>query len=308
MPNRLEIFDKLRAKKQILSEIWPPVTEYTDSLNRKTGRNIIAYYSGFQHRSVQGYVDINDRDMNGFMTTVHGLDCTVGLDLVLHTPGGNPYATEALVSYLYSKFRNDIRVIVPQIAMSAGTMIALASKEIIMGRQSSLGPIDPQYKGWPCEGVLLEFEQARRDILDNPQSAHLWRPILSQYHPTFIGSCHRAIEHAKALARNWLSRNMCYNETTKVVDESRINQILDTLASHEQSKSHSRHFDIGACQEIGLDILSIEAVDEDISGFQDDVLSLHHCCDYILSGFPLTKMIFNHQGNLYFEQVPKPAG
>jgi ClpP class serine protease len=45
------------------------------------------------------------------------------LDLIVHSPGGSPEATEAIVTYLRSKF-NDIRVIVPQAAMSAATMLA----------------------------------------------------------------------------------------------------------------------------------------------------------------------------------------
>ena len=54
----------------------------------------------------------------------------------------------------------DIRVIVPHMAMSAGTMIACSSREIIMGKESSLGPIDPQYHNVPAQGVLKEFERA----------------------------------------------------------------------------------------------------------------------------------------------------
>ena len=50
------------------------------------------------------------------MTCIHGMDCSKGLDLVLHTPGGSPAAAEAIVNYLRAKFGNDIRVIVPQLA------------------------------------------------------------------------------------------------------------------------------------------------------------------------------------------------
>lgn len=58
-----------------------------------TGRNVIVYYSGWLQkpelakRGVLGF-DINDSDKNGFMATINGLDRTKGLDLVLHTPGG----------------------------------------------------------------------------------------------------------------------------------------------------------------------------------------------------------------------------
>lgn len=55
-----------------------------------------------------------------------------GLDLILHTHGGQIAATESIVHYLRSIFGNNIRAFIPQLAMSAGTMIALSCKEIIM--------------------------------------------------------------------------------------------------------------------------------------------------------------------------------
>lgn len=73
------------------------------------------------------------------MTVIHQLDRNKGLDLILHTPGGDTAATESIVDYLHNMFGNNIRAIVPQLAMSAGTMIACSCKEIIMGLQSSLG-------------------------------------------------------------------------------------------------------------------------------------------------------------------------
>ena len=112
--------------------------KYLKELSEYTGRNTIAYYSSWLNKQANN-LDINDADMTGFMTCVHGLDCSKGLDLILHTPGGSPAAAEAIVSYLRAKFGNDTRVIVPQLAMSAGTMIACSAKEIIMGKQSSLG-------------------------------------------------------------------------------------------------------------------------------------------------------------------------
>ena len=79
------------------------------------------------------------------MTVVHKLDKQKGLDLILHTPGGETAATESLVDYLRSIFGTDIRAVIPQIAMSAGTTIACACKEIVMGKHSSLWPIDPMF-------------------------------------------------------------------------------------------------------------------------------------------------------------------
>ncbi|RBA82659.1 S49 family peptidase, partial [Escherichia coli O111:NM] len=74
-----------------------------------TGRNVIAYYSAFLSKPQIEGVDIVDDDKNGFMMAVHQLDRTKGLDLLLHTPGGNMAATESLIHYLKSMFGNDIR-------------------------------------------------------------------------------------------------------------------------------------------------------------------------------------------------------
>lgn len=70
--------------------------------------------------------------MNGFMTCVHDIDCSKRLDLILHNPGGYPEAAETIVNYLESKFGKDITIIVPQLAMSDGTMIKCSKKEIVM--------------------------------------------------------------------------------------------------------------------------------------------------------------------------------
>ena len=59
------------------------------------------------------------------MATIHKMDRKKGLDLILHTPGGDMAATKSLVDYLRIMFEGNVRAIVPQIAMSGGTMIAL---------------------------------------------------------------------------------------------------------------------------------------------------------------------------------------
>lgn len=115
--------------------------KYLRKLYNHTGRNIIAYYSGWLQKGPKQGCSIDEVDKNAFMTTIHSLDRSKGLDLLLHTPGGSVGATESIVDYLHRMFKDDIRVVVPQLAMSAGTMIACASKEIIMGKQSNLGSL-----------------------------------------------------------------------------------------------------------------------------------------------------------------------
>jgi hypothetical protein len=62
--------------------------KYLAELRAYTGRNVIAYYSGWLSKPGIAQTDINDEDKNGFMMAVHGIskaDRKLGLDLFLHT-------------------------------------------------------------------------------------------------------------------------------------------------------------------------------------------------------------------------------
>ena len=139
--------------------------KYLGLLHARTGRNVIAYYSAWLSKGqpqFAGETSISDEDKNGFMMAVHGLDRTLGLDLFLHTPGGGVQAAHSIVTYLRQMFGPNIRAVVPQIALSAGTMIACCCRSILLAKHSSLGPIDPQLRGIPAAGVIEEFDRAAR--------------------------------------------------------------------------------------------------------------------------------------------------
>lgn len=128
MPNFREVLEEIqREQLQALHQGETAADrvrrQYLQKLHQKTGRNIIAYYSAFLSKPSAPYASITDEDKNGFMMAVHQLDREKGLDLILHTPGGSIAATQSLVDYLHAMFGTNIRAIVPQIAMSAGTMI-----------------------------------------------------------------------------------------------------------------------------------------------------------------------------------------
>ena len=169
MPNWSEVLNQIsqiRSQAQDASRRSVDLVRknYLASLHTKTRRNVIAYYSGFLSKTMTFGMEINDEDKNGFMMAVHKLDKNIGLDLILHTPGGSFAATQSIVDYLQKMLKKDIRAIVPQIAMSAGTMIACCCKSILMTEHSNLGPIDPQLRGVPAHGAIQEFETALKDI------------------------------------------------------------------------------------------------------------------------------------------------
>jgi len=297
MPNWKEVLEEIQAiaKTTVPNPLDIVRRKYIAEIQKKTGRNVIAYYSGWLQRGHVIDVIVNDKDKNALMVNIHKLDRSKGLDLIIHTPGGDLAATESIVDYLNQMFGSNIRAIIPQISMSAGTMIALSCKEIMMGKQSNLGPIDPQMGGIACQAVLDEFEKAKEDIRTNPHSAALWQVIISKYHPTFLGACKNSIEWSEKLVKDWLNRNMCAG------DEARTCKILQEFSDHKRNKSHSRHMSKEKCKEIGVSIVDME----DDNDLQDLILTVHHSFMHTFANTPSTKIVENHLGITYVESLPQ---
>lgn len=270
--------------------------KYLKALSDKTGRNVLIYYSGWLQKQGVQCLGINDEDKNGFMSTMCGIDKTKGLDLILHTPGGETAATESIVDYLRSMFGDNIRAIVPQLAMSGGTMIACACKTIVMGKHSSLGPIDPQFNGIPAHGVIEEFDRARSEILSDPRLIPLWQQVIAKYSPAFIGECQKAISWSETLVKDWLSSGMLSTEPDK---DTIIKNIIDNLGNHAITLSHARHMSAETCQTIGLKIEKLE----DNQDLQEAVLSVHHACMLTLSDTGACKIIENQDGVAFIKVV-----
>lgn len=260
-------------------------------LAEKSGRNVIAYYSAFMTRPEEDS-DITDLDLNAFMNIVQGMNRSKGLDLVLHTPGGGITATEHLVHYLRDLFKNDLRCIVPQAAFSAGTMIACATREILMGRQSCLGPIDPQYLGVACHGVVEEFEEAARKIKDEPSYIAVWRPIIEKYRPTFLGDCQKAILLSNELVEEWLSTGMFEGDPK---GRAKAKRIVAKLGDHAYTKTHGRHIPAQEAAKLGLNVTMIET-DQDL---QERVLTLHHSFMLTFQRTKFLKIVLGSNGHQY---------
>ena len=279
----------------ITQELFALRQRKMNDLFQFTNRNIICYFSAFLQASVANpELSINDNDINGLMNAISGMNRDLGLDLILHTPGGGVTATESIVTYLRKMFKMDIRVIVPHMAMSAGTMIACSSKEIVLGKQSSLGPIDPQYHNVPAQGVLKEFERAIQETIASPNKSLIWKEIISQYRPTFVGECENCVKMSHDLVEGWLSD--CMFKGYRVTKKQKIDNILDELSSHDASKLHDRHYDYVKCKKLGLKVTALEAD----QNFQDKVLSLYH--SYLLSIYRLPsslKYIESHSGQTF---------
>jgi hypothetical protein len=296
MPNWNEVLREIQEAQRAVDNVR---RRYLGQLQQHTGRNVIAYYSGFLSKpSVPS--GIQDEDKNGFMMAVHKLDKKLGLDLILHTEGGEISATHSLVNYLQQIFGTNIRTIVPQIAMSAGTMIACCSREILMGKHSNLGPIDPQIRGAPAYGIVLEFKRAFREVKRDPDKIAVWEPIIRQYRPSFLTTCENAIKWSNSFVAQQLRDVMFAGEADA---RAKAKKVVQGLAHYKKNRTHARHIHFDECVKLGLKVTAIESD----NALQDLVLTVHHCYMHTLMNSQAYKIIENHKGIAFIKnQVAVP--
>lgn len=272
--------------------------EYLQGVAAQTNRNILIYYSGWlQKGNLQTDFGITDDDKNGFMACCPKKgERAKGLDLILHTPGGDVAATESIIDYLHDLYKGDIRAFIPQLAMSGGTLIATSCKVIVMGRQSSIGPVDPQINGVAAQSYISEFNKACEQVKRDPSSFPAWQLIIGKLSPGFLITCQNAIDWSNEILSTSLERCMLKGKRDK---KEKIKKILTLLGDQTVSKAHNRHISREQAKSAGL---VIEDLGND-NKLQDLILSLHHLLGITFEQTSAVKIIANDRGAAYIRQA-----
>ena len=219
--------------------------KYLSELSKYTNRNIILYATAFtQKGGAPELLSVTEEDVQGMMEVSYGLE-KKPVDLIIHSPGGSPEAAEGIVEYLHAQFP-EVRVIIPQIAMSAATMIACSGASIVMGKHSNIGPVDPQLiinspngpTSNPAKAIIDQFYKALQEV--NEPNKQAWAILLNQYGPSVITQCENYIKMSENLIRDWLNRFMFKTEAPDVKAPI-IENIASFLANHDNFKRHGRH-------------------------------------------------------------------
>jgi hypothetical protein len=267
----------------------------------RSERNIIFYASAFLNKpQVPPFnIQLTHEEINGFMSVMYGMKWERGLTLLLHTPGGVTNAAETIVSYLHSKF-TDIEVIIPTFAMSAGTMIALAANRIIMGRQSQLGPIDPQIpmgnRLVPARAIVDQFERARKELGKDIKNAHLWAPILQTLGPASLQEAQYSLDYSERMVRTWLEKRM-------FAGKRNAKKIANTAAAYFNKaslhKSHGRRIDRDEARAKNIVIEDLEASQD----LQEAVLTAYHLITIIFEKSSASKLLISNYNRMWIKNL-----
>lgn len=268
-------------------------------------RNVLFYASAFLQKPLSTITSITHEDINAFMSTVFKMDWSKGLTLILHTPGGSANAAETIVAYLRTKFEF-IEVIVPTYAFSAGTMIALAANTIVLGKQSQLGPIDPQMPVggayYSARSIVDLFEAAKADILpNNVTAAHVWAPVLQSMGPALLQEAKYALAYGEQMVAKWLESGMFNGKANAAAMAAATAKHFNDTSTH---KSHGRRIDRDEARQQNLSVEDLEA-DQDL---QDAVLTAYHLTTIAFEKTPIAKILFSDAARYWIKNVPQSQG
>lgn len=188
------------------------------------------------------------------------------ISVILDTPGGIVEVVERMVATLRSNYQ-DVTVIVPDRAMSAGTIFALSADRIMMDYFSCLGPIDPQIEKGdrlvPALSYLNQFERLNKKAEDGELTAAEYA-LLSKLDLGELYQFEQARELSVELLVKWLSKykfkGWSKTETrgvkvTDKVKKKRAQEIADLLNETARWHSHARGIDVRTLRdEVGLRI------------------------------------------------------
>lgn len=281
------------------------VTALQDVSTIRGSRNVLLYGSAFMQKpqAPGSSLMITFEDMNGLMSSLHGMTWSKGLTLILHTPGGVTNAAESIVEYLRSKF-HDIEVVVPTFAMSAGTMISLASDRIYLANHSQLGPIDPQFvmgtgKPTSARAVVAQFEQARREIAEDLQAAHLWAPVLGTIGPALLKEAENVIAYSRDMVAGWLERYMFRADVKPAKKAKRVANLFNDAGT---MNDHGHR--IGRDEAHGWGVNAIPLESDQV--LQEAVLTAYHAMTLLFEQSLATKIMVTSDGSAWvknFESI-----
>jgi hypothetical protein len=216
---------------------------------------------------------------------------TKKLAVILHTGGGIVEIAERMVGVM-RQFYQEVVFIIPNVAMSAGTVLAMSGDAIMMDYFSCLGPIDPQVerddKLVPALSYLLQWERfvekSKNQTLTNAEFLIMSGMDLAELHKFEM-----ARDLSISLLKHWLTTYKFKDwQTTATrglpVDqqmrEDRAKDIASKLMKHDVWGSHGRGIPMRVLQEelnLKIDDFGADAV---LSSYVRDYFDL--LLDYLV--------------------------
>jgi len=220
------------------------------------------------------------------------------LGVCLTTPGGQAEAVEKMVEIIRHHYQY-LYVIVPQMALSAGTIFCMAADKIYMDYASSLGPIDPQVPDKEGRFFIpaLGYLDKINELIDKSRNGTITPAeftLLEKQDLAMLRFYEQAKDLSVNLLKSWLTKykfkdwstHRTHNKGKPVRDEEKVKraeEVAEILSDNNHWHSHGRM--------IGMKTMREEVrIEIDDFGLDDELQDAIRCyCD------TLTDYLARHQ-------------
>jgi hypothetical protein len=225
--------------------------EQIRAIEDATGRTLICYVSGNA-----GIIERDD--VLPLTDLLYQVQPGAKLDLMLHTLGGDVDAAEKIAGLLLKAVgtQGELRLIVPDCAKSAGTLMSLAARSVVMSDTSELGPIDPQIVTTTPDGMLTRrpaqsyidgYNDLLKQLREGPDGASL-QQLLAKFDPALLDMCRKAVARSRKFAEKFLREGMFRGSTANYT------AIASSLSDNAKWLSHGAVINADDAKSIGLSI------------------------------------------------------
>lgn len=193
---------------------------------------------------------------------LHPLDSTKPLHLLLASPGGDGETAVRIVRSLQARC-SELTILLPDMAKSAATILALGADQLVFGPGGDLGPVDPQMR-YPngtlasAKELVEAVDEAERRITANPDTYPLFANLLAEVTMIMVEQARFALARSGALVKEGLAAATGRTET----DVDRLAESLQVPLIDEPT-SHSAVISADAAASFGLPAVAADPDSEE---------------------------------------------
>ena len=181
------------------------------------------------------------------------------ISLFLYTRGGDMITPIRLIKLMRS-YANEIEMLIPYRAHSAGTLISIGADKIVMGRLGELSPVDPS-TGHPFNpenpaNTKQKMEISVEDLnsyfllakekagVKDEQMVNVFEDLTAKIHPLSLGNAYRATRMAKQITEKLLMMHFDKDRDKETI-ENIIREITGDICIHGYPITRDEAVDLG---------------------------------------------------------------
>ena len=312
-------FESILKYKAVNLDLAAELKKAINDIEGIRNRPLLCYLSNVVNSKITAPISIDGNDDLPFSEMVSLVPSDIKeVDIMLVTPGGSAQQVAKFVDKLRPRF-DGVSFLLPNIAMSAGTIFAMSGDEIIMDDRAYIGPVDPQIpdkngRFVPAQAILTlikEIKERGEQFIKKGQNPP-WTDlqILNQIDGKEIGNAISASEYSIELVETYLhdykfKQWNVHSDGRPVTDDEkkkRAREIAELLCDHSTWKTHSR----GINRDVAWDVCKLKITHpENIAGLHYAIRKFWALMYWVFENTPVFKVfasdsyyIFRHDISL----------